>query len=65
MIFNPQSTKLQDEAIKELIYDIVQMVAETNLLSVTIGQDSPEQLTINYRNFMTLMFNPALDFPAG
>ncbi|XP_021709370.1 telomere-associated protein RIF1 isoform X2 [Aedes aegypti] len=59
------STKLQDEAIKELIYDIVQMVAETNLLSVTIGQDSPEQLTINYRNFMTLMFNPALDFPAG
>ncbi|XP_062562298.1 telomere-associated protein RIF1 isoform X2 [Armigeres subalbatus] len=59
------SIQLSDEALKELIYDIVQMVAQTNLLSVIIGQDSPEQLVLNYRSFMSLMFNPALDYPAS
>ncbi|XP_065090642.1 uncharacterized protein Rif1 isoform X2 [Ochlerotatus camptorhynchus] len=58
-------TQLKDEAMRELLYDTVQMVARTNLLAVTIGQDSPEQLVSNYRTFMSLLFNPDLDYPAG
>lgn len=65
LIFHPQSTQIKDEAIRELLYDIVQMVAQTNLLAVTIGQDTPEQLVNNYRTFMSLLFNPDLDYSAG
>lgn len=51
--------------MRALLYDIVQMVSQTNLLAVTIGQDSPEQLINNYRTFMSLLFNPDLDYSAG
>lgn len=49
--------------MRELLYDTILMVVQTNLLAVTIGQDSPEQLVNNYRSFMTLMFNPDLNYP--
>lgn len=64
-ILHPQSTQLNDGTMRELLYDIVQMVAQTNLLAVIIGQDSPEQLINNYRTFMSLLFNPDLDYSAG
>ncbi|XP_055631800.1 telomere-associated protein RIF1 isoform X2 [Toxorhynchites rutilus septentrionalis] len=57
------SDQRKDDAMRELVYDTVLMVAQTNLLTVTIGHDSPEQLVNNYRVFMTLVFNPKVDYP--
>ncbi|XP_055533723.1 telomere-associated protein RIF1 isoform X2 [Wyeomyia smithii] len=57
------SIQLNDDAIRQLAHDTVSMVAQTKLLTVAIGQDSPEQLVSNYRTFMSLMFNSDLDYP--
>ncbi|XP_053683793.1 telomere-associated protein RIF1 [Sabethes cyaneus] len=57
------STQSKDESIRQLTHDTIRMVAETKLLTVTIGQDSPEQLANNYRTFMSLLFNSDLDYP--
>ncbi|XP_058459827.1 telomere-associated protein RIF1 isoform X3 [Malaya genurostris] len=57
------STQLKDTAICELLYDTTRMVALTNLTTVVIGHDSPEQLVSNYRNLMSLMFNADSNYP--
>lgn len=49
--------------MREIAFDTVRMVAETNLMAVTIGQDSPEQLTNNYKLMMPLLLNVELPFP--
>ncbi|XP_038108348.1 microtubule-associated protein futsch isoform X2 [Culex quinquefasciatus] len=53
----------RDDAMREITFDTVRMVAETNLMAVTIGQDSPEQLTNNYKLMMPLLLNAELLFP--
>ncbi|XP_055600357.1 telomere-associated protein RIF1 isoform X2 [Uranotaenia lowii] len=57
------SAQLNDQILRELVYDTVLLVVQSKLLTVVIGQDSPEQLLNNYRTFMTLMFVPDLTYP--
>lgn len=52
-----------DTALRDLLYDTLLIIAESDLLHVKIGYDSPEQLMFNYQMIMPFVLNSHLPFP--
>ncbi|XP_041786568.1 uncharacterized protein LOC121601835 [Anopheles merus] len=52
-----------DTALRDLLYDTLLTIAESDLLHVKIGYDSPEQLMFNYQMIMPFVLNSQLPIP--
>ncbi|XP_058065615.1 telomere-associated protein RIF1 [Anopheles bellator] len=53
----------EDLALRELLYETLLIVAQSELLTVTVGYDSPEQLMLNYKCIMAAVLHPDLPCP--
>ncbi|XP_052873375.1 telomere-associated protein RIF1 [Anopheles cruzii] len=53
----------EDLALRELLYETLLIVAQSELLTVTVGYDSPEQLMLNYKCVMAAVLHPDLPCP--
>ncbi|XP_058116909.1 uncharacterized protein LOC131285117 [Anopheles ziemanni] len=51
--------------LRELLYDTLLIIAKSELLTVNIGYDSPEQPMLNYKAFMSAVLNADLPCPAN
>ncbi|XP_053674862.1 telomere-associated protein RIF1 [Anopheles nili] len=54
-----------DLPLRELLYDTILKIAESDLIVINIGHDSPDQLTFNYKMIMSLIIHPQLSCPAS
>ncbi|XP_052889457.1 telomere-associated protein RIF1 [Anopheles moucheti] len=52
-----------DLVLREMLYDTLLTITQSDLLKVNIGVDSPEQLTFNYKTIMSLILHPQLPCP--
>uniref|UniRef100_A0A182MN10 Uncharacterized protein n=1 Tax=Anopheles culicifacies TaxID=139723 RepID=A0A182MN10_9DIPT len=52
-----------DLALREMLYDIVLIITQSDLLNVNIGYNSPEQLMFNYKTIMSFILHPQLPCP--
>ncbi|XP_035899232.1 telomere-associated protein RIF1 [Anopheles stephensi] len=52
-----------DMALRDLLYDTLLTIAQSDLFKVNVGYDSPEQLVFNYKTLMPLLLHPQLPCP--
>uniref|UniRef100_A0A182SHZ0 Rif1_N domain-containing protein n=1 Tax=Anopheles maculatus TaxID=74869 RepID=A0A182SHZ0_9DIPT len=52
-----------DLVLRDLLYDTLLTIVQSDLLKVNIGYDSPEQLMFNYKTLMALLLHPQLPCP--
>uniref|UniRef100_A0A182R8X4 Telomere-associated protein Rif1 N-terminal domain-containing protein n=1 Tax=Anopheles funestus TaxID=62324 RepID=A0A182R8X4_ANOFN len=53
----------KDLVLRDILYDTLLTITQSNLLHVNIGYDSPEQLMFNYKTVMSLVLHPQLPCP--
>ncbi|XP_049544971.1 uncharacterized protein LOC125956804 isoform X2 [Anopheles darlingi] len=62
-LLNLSVKRNNDSVLLELLYDTLLLVAQSDLLTVRIGTDSPDRLTQNYKHFMPTVLNRTMPCP--
>ncbi|XP_053658738.1 telomere-associated protein RIF1 [Anopheles marshallii] len=52
-----------DQVLRDMLYDTLLTITQSDLLKVNIGFDSPEQLVFNYKTIMSLLLHAQLPCP--